>query len=215
MCGKPVDASVLERYNNGKRMNVRMQAKFCRVHKKNSARNEWAEKGYPSIDWSDLDARLTEHHLYIKSLLDGAPSHYRNILYEQVRTGKDRTLLQAVQNSNTLTLGYYGPRDFRAMSESIIDKFSSHLRKIAVKDRLVAARGVVGYVQNVLLLELAVRLISEDMECGVEEARQVMRDSAGLGDLLNEEVEDVVVWNGEDQKSENRQVVVIDLTGED
>ena len=49
-----------------------------------------------------------------------------------------------------------------------------------------------------------------------------MRNSAGLGDLLSEEVEDVVVWNGEDQNGENRQVVdltqgheVVDLTRED
>jgi hypothetical protein len=45
-----------------------------------------------------------------------------------------------------------------------------------------------------LVPELAVRLIGEDMAIVVEGARQVMRDSAGL---LNEEVEDVVVWNGE------------------
>jgi hypothetical protein len=51
---------------------------------------------------------------------------------------------------------------------------------------------VTDYVQNVLVPELAVRLIGEDMAIGAEEARQVMGDSAGLGDLLNEEVEDVV-----------------------
>ena len=105
------------------------------------------------------------------------------------------------------------------MSENIIKKFSSHLRDIAVKDRLVAARGVAGYVQSVLVPELAVRLISEDMKCGVQEARQIMKDSAGLGDLLNEEVGDVV-GNGEYENSENLLVEdlnheVIDLTGED
>jgi hypothetical protein len=48
-------------------MNIRTQVKFCRVHKKNSAQNEWIENGYPTIDWNGLDARLTEHHSYIKS----------------------------------------------------------------------------------------------------------------------------------------------------
>jgi len=200
MCGESVNATFLKDYNDGKRMNIRTQTKFCRAHKKKSARNEWAEKGYPTIDWSDFDTRLAQHHSYLKSLLDGASSYFRNILAEQVRSGKDRTLLQAVSNSeNILTPGYYGSRGFRAMSENIIDKFSSQLRRIAVTDRLVAARGVTGYVQNVLVPELAVRLICEDMSLEVEEARQVMRESVGLGDLLNEEVEDVVTWKEGDE----------------
>lgn len=200
MCGESVDAMFLRSYNGGKRMNIRTQTKFCRAHKKKSARNEWVEKGYPKIDWSDLDARLEKHHSYLKSILDGTSSYYRNILAEQVKSGKDRTLLQALSNSdNSLTPGYYGSRGFRAMSENIMDKFSSQLRRIAVTDRLVAARGVTGYVQTVLVPELAVRLICEDMSLGVEEARQVMRESMGLGDLLNEEVEDVVTWKEGDE----------------
>lgn len=200
MCGESVDAIFLRSYNGGKRMNIRAQTKFCRAHKKKSARDEWTEKGYPMIDWNDLDARLEKHHSYLKSLLDGASSYYRNILAEQVKSGKDRTLLQAVSNSdNSLTPGYYGSRGFRAISENIIDKFSSQLRRIAITDRLVAARGVTSYVQTVLVPELAVRLICEDMGLAVEEARQVMRESVGIGDLLNEEVEDVVTWKEGDE----------------
>jgi hypothetical protein len=85
------------------------------------------------------------------------------------------------------------------MSENIIDKFASQLRRIAVTDRLVSSRGVTSYVQNVLVPELAVKLICEDMSLGVEEARQVMRESVALGDLLNEEVEDVVTWKEGDE----------------
>ena len=85
------------------------------------------------------------------------------------------------------------------MSENIIDSFSSQLRRIAVTDRLVAARGVTGYVQNVLVPELAVRLICEDMGLGAEESRQIMRESISLGDLLNEEVEDVITWKEGDE----------------
>lgn len=200
MCGERVDSLFLKSYDGGKRMNIRTQTKFCRAHKKKSARDEWAEKGYPTIGWGDFNARLALHHSYLKSLLEGASSYYRNMLAEQVRSGKDRTLLQAVSNSeNSLIPGYYGLRGFRAMSENIIDKFSSHLRRTAVTDRLVAARGVTGYVQNVLVPELAVRLICEDMSLGAEEARQVMRESAGLGGLLNEEVEDVVNWKEGDE----------------
>ena len=87
-----------------------MGGRLVNCRKKKSARTEWTEKGYPTINWSILDVRLIEHHLYIESVLDGASSYYRNTLAEQVRSGKDRTLLQAVSNSeNTLTLGYYRP----------------------------------------------------------------------------------------------------------
>jgi hypothetical protein len=43
-------------------------------------------------------------------------------------------------------------------------------------------------MNNVLAPELAVRLIGEDMAIGVQEARQVVRDSAGLGDLLKKKL---------------------------
>ncbi len=111
-------------------------------------------------------ARLTEHHSYIKSLPDGAPSRYRNILGEKslIRKGSDTATSRA--NSNISSPGYYGLRGFRAMSENIMSKFSPLLRRIAVKDRLVAARGVPGYVQNVLVSELAARLIGKDTALG-------------------------------------------------
>jgi hypothetical protein len=45
---------------------------------------------------------------FIQSLLNGASSYSRDILEEEVRSGKDRTLAQAIIRSDvTLTLGYY------------------------------------------------------------------------------------------------------------
>jgi hypothetical protein len=199
MCGAAVEAEFLKNYNDGKRMNIRTQAKFCRAHKKRSAGEEWVTKGYPTIDWSALDARIAEHHTFLQSLLDGASSYSRDVLEEEIKSGKDRTLAQAIMKSDvTLTPGYYGTRGLRAMSENIMYEFSPQLRKIAVADRLVSARGVTGYVQMVLVPELAVRLIAEDMSVGVDEARQIMKDSVGFGDLLNEEIEDVVVLQEDD-----------------
>ena len=194
MCGAAVEARFLKNYNDGKRMNVRTEAKFCRAHKKKSAKEEWVTNGYPTIDWSVLDARIAEHHAFLQSLLDGASSYSRDVLEEEIKSGKDRTLAQAIMKSDvTLTPGYYGTRGLRAMSENVMYEFSPQLRKIAVTDRLVSARGVTGYVQMVLVPELAVRLIAEDMSVGVDEARRIMKESVGFGDLLNEEIEDVVV----------------------
>ena len=89
MCGGAVDAEFLKNYNNGKQMNIRTQAKFCRAHKKKSARKEWLTKGYPDIDWSTLDARIAEQHAFIQSLLDGASLYSKDILEEEVRSRKD------------------------------------------------------------------------------------------------------------------------------
>ncbi len=57
-----------------------------------------------------------------------------------------------------------------------------------MQDQVVSARGVTVYVQTVLVLELAVRLITEDIMVDDEEARKIMRDSVGIG-----EIEDVVI----------------------
>lgn len=78
------------------------------------------------------------------------------------------------------------------MSENIMKRFSPTLRNIAIKDRLVSAQGVAGYVQAVLVPELAVLLIKEDMGTDIENARAIMKESIALGDLVNEETEDVV-----------------------
>jgi hypothetical protein len=194
MCGDIVDSEFLRTYNNGNLMNLRMQIKFCRAHKKKSARDTWISLGYPTIDWDSLDERIAKHHYFLQNLLNGASSHYRDALSESVKSGKNRTLKQSMLSSDMpLGPGYYGSRGLRAMSENIMNEFSPQLRKIAVKDRLVAARGVIGYVQAVLVPELATRLIGEDMGVSTEQARKIMSESVGLGDLLNDELQDVVV----------------------
>jgi hypothetical protein len=157
ICCHAVGAEFIKNYINGKQMNTRTQARFCQAHKKKSAWEEWLTKGYPDIDWSALDARIAEHHAFIQGFLDGASSYSRDVLEGEIKSGKNRTLAQATIKSNvTLTPGYYGTRGLRAMSENIMSEFSPLLRKIAVKDRLVSTRGVMGYLQTVLVSELAV-----------------------------------------------------------
>jgi hypothetical protein len=194
MCREPVEAEFLKNYNSGNQMNIRTQAKFCRAHKKRSARTEWTSRGYPTIDWDSLDARIAEHHSFLKNILDTSSSYYRDILEENVKSGKDKTLFQAIINSDiSLTPGYYGSRGLRAMSENIMHEFTPQLRKLAVTDRLVSARGVSNYVQTVLVPELCVKLVQEDMHVEVQDARRIMSESVGLGDLLNDEIKDVVI----------------------
>jgi len=197
MCGKPVDPADLRAYGE---MNTRQQEKFCRTHQRKTAKEDWRSKGYPEIDWENLELRISKHHSSIQKLVKGGRSHYRDILEETVNSGKDRTLLKMTSN---LTPGYYGSRGLHVISESIMQEFTSLLKKRAVKDRLMAARGVTGFVQAVLVPEVAVLLIKEDMDVKVDEARDILAESAGIGELVHEEIKDVVVRRVEDSENEN------------
>lgn len=70
------------------------------------------------------------------------------------------------------------------------------LRKAAAKDKLVAASGiaggVTGFIQAVLVPELAVKLVQEDLGVSGHKAHEVVIESGELGDLLNPEIEEKV-----------------------
>ena len=52
--------------------------------------------------------------------------------------------------------------------------------------------GISGFVQAVLVPELAERLIQEDMKVPGDRVRAIIVESADLGDLLNPEVDETV-----------------------
>ncbi|KAI7787128.1 hypothetical protein LA080_001221 [Diaporthe eres] len=185
MCDEPVDKQWLSEYSKGQRMSIARQAKFCHQHKKRSARELWEVKGYPEVEWDQLESRIGTHRPYLESLINGAESHFGERLREKIRTGKNRTLFTT---DDYPVPGYYGLRGMSAMTESIVDAFSSLLRERAPHDRLISARGHTGYVQSVLVPELGVRLIKEDMGIADDgEARAVMRESRAVGIILNDE----------------------------
>ncbi|KAI1775611.1 hypothetical protein F4818DRAFT_414348 [Hypoxylon cercidicola] len=199
MCREVVDAELLEKFSDRGRMNIRKQAAFCRLHKRHTALNSRSQQGYPKINWGTINKRCEKHHDFLKDILEGTQqSHYRDVLREKVESGKNRTLLKT---QDSLTPGYYGPRGLRAMTEYIMRTLSSIVRKRAVEDRLVSARGYTGYVQTVLVPELAVRLIMEDMSVAEADAQKIMHDSIEVGELLYEDVGDVIpgLSDGEDR----------------
>ncbi|KAI0842291.1 hypothetical protein F5Y06DRAFT_285060 [Hypoxylon sp. FL0890] len=190
MCHEVVDAELLAQHSDHGRMNIRKQTAFCRLHKRQTALSARSQRGYPKINWKTLDTRLEKHQGMLKGILEGTrQSYYRQVLRENVESGKNRTLLKT---ADSLTPGYYGPRGLRAMTEYIMRTLSSVVRKRAVEDRLVSARGYTGYVQVVLVPELAVRLIMEDMDVTEEDARKIMQDSIEFGELLHEDAGDVI-----------------------
>ena len=77
--------------------------------------------------------------------------------------------------------------------ENIMSNFSPKMRRLAASDKLISSSGVSGYVQAVLVPELAVVLAKEDMGVDDDErARAILRESVEIGDLLNEEEDEVV-----------------------
>ncbi|KAI1111355.1 RTC4-like domain-containing protein [Nemania sp. NC0429] len=190
MCHEEVDSELLEKHSNRGKMSVKQQTAFCRLHKRLSAAAAGTEKGYPEIDWEALDSRCGAHRGFLQNILEGKQaSHYRNVLKERVDSGKNRTLLTSQDN---LTPGYYGPRGLQVMTEFIMGALSDVIRRRAVEDKLISARSYTGYVQTVLVPELAVRLIMEDMSVTEERAREVLMESVEIGELLYEEDRDVV-----------------------
>jgi hypothetical protein len=198
LCHKEVDKSHLDEFKERyPRVTVANMQRFCQDHKRRSAREAWIQKGYPDIDWRHLNDRIARHYSYLRRILeDGEPSHYDKLFRDTIRSGQNRTLFRSDAN---LTPGYYGIRGLRAISENLILEFSSLLRKRALRDRLVSARGHTAYLQSVLVPELAVQLIMEDMSVGEEEARKILTDSSAVGELVNDEIADRVVLDGDDE----------------
>ncbi|KAI9680033.1 MAG: hypothetical protein M1817_005049 [Caeruleum heppii] len=193
MCAAPITQEFLENFDGGGRMNVRKQARFCRAHKVRSARSTWEERGYPDIDWERLPGRLRqdEYQDFLRGVLMGErKSWFRDRLEERIRTGRERTLRQSMANAGLegLTPGYYGTRGARIMMDSIMSAFSAQIRRLAATDKTISTGGVTGFVQTVLVPELAVMLVREDMHLNDDErARTMLRESVDVGELLNEE----------------------------
>jgi len=99
-----------------------------------------------------------------------------------------------------MSAGYYGSRGSKQMMDTIITRFASKIRNLTPLDPLMKAAGVSGFVQSVLVPELTVMLVKEDMDVGDEDARQIMRESMDIGELLNEQPDDVVKLSVEEQK---------------
>jgi len=120
-------------------------------------------------------------------------------LEEKVKTGKERNLLKSTEN---LIPGYYGSRGLRVISENIMAAFTPLLKRMAIKDRLIAARGPTAFVQSVCVIEVATRLVQEDMGVNAERARELLGESAAIGELVNEEEREVIVEKAEDEEEE-------------
>lgn len=181
-CGDEVDEKLLLDFSKGQRMNVRQQTRFCQNHKKQAAVDKWSALSYPTIDWEALPDRISAHADFLLGVIDGTqPSHYRSVLAKKIASGKDRTL----KKEGNLSPGYYGPRGFNLMCDSLVGRFGETLKQRAVQDRVISGRGSAAFIQSVLVAELGVQLIREDMDVSATRARKILEESKDIGDMVN------------------------------
>ncbi|KAK2773140.1 hypothetical protein FQN53_004254 [Emmonsiellopsis sp. PD_33] len=197
VCGGEVDPKALENASSSARgFGYRKQVQFCRSHKVMDAEKEWAERGYPRIDLERLQQRIKKYYSELDKILTcKRTSFYRNAL-ESSGAGSKRGNLRLTVNDEDgmekISTGYYGPAGAKKMMDAIIGHFAVKFNSLAPSDNLIKAVGVSGFVQSVMVPELAVMLIKEDMGVGDSEARQVMRDSMQIGNLVNEQPDDFI-----------------------
>ncbi|KAK8164195.1 RTC4-like domain-containing protein [Phyllosticta citrichinensis] len=198
MCGDPVDADELsdwQRRVGRKSMRLRDQILFCDAHKTAAARQEYSAHGYPEIDFKELPARIAHFRDDIIGILqETRPSHFRERLNGALSEGRGRTLA-AVHNAKQMhgmTTGYYGPRGRRIMEEWLSTNMADAIRERAGSDKLIGFKTVSGFVQEVLVPELATWLVMEDMrqsedgeETGEARAREILGESAAIGEIVN------------------------------
>lgn len=120
MCKQPVDKSYLEEFCRiDTRMSLRQQSQFCKAHKERSAKSEWEERGYPQIDWLQLDIRITKFHTFMDHVLSSRKSSfYRNAFEDTLKSGKNKTLQESLMGGDEIegtSPGYYGGRGAKVM----------------------------------------------------------------------------------------------------
>ncbi|OAA45540.1 hypothetical protein NOR_03329 [Metarhizium rileyi] len=182
-CGEPVDKKLLDDFSKGKRLNVRLQSKFCRKHKRKTAEELWQQRRYPVVEWDGLEARFAKYHEPLLDVINGRASYFRSMHEKNISSGKARSM----KKEDNMNPGYYGSRGFNLMCDYLVSEFSALLKEKAVDDRVIALRGSAAFIQTVLVAELAVRLIMEDMKVSEEEARVILDESKALGEMIHEE----------------------------
>ncbi|PGH02618.1 hypothetical protein AJ80_08830 [Polytolypa hystricis UAMH7299] len=185
MCKCTVDAQALG-YPlpvDPNRMRFREQREFCDSHRRETARREWFQRGYPSIEWGRLDDRLHDYHSRLRCVLDPRySSQYKQALDKIVEEYGRESLSKGMLHS----AGYYGPRGDTLLWNHIIYHFSRDIDSLAKFDGLVSkCGGTVNYAQEVLVPELLVMLVQDDMGVNAEEAVQILEESDKIGVLLN------------------------------
>lgn len=119
-------------------MTLRQQTQFCKAHKERSAESEWIERGYPKIDWQQLDARIADFHISMDDILSRRKSSfYRNAFEDTLKSGKNKTIQESLIGGDEIegmSPGYYGGRGAKVMYGSYFLSAPISYNTITVND---------------------------------------------------------------------------------
>ncbi|KAF2088108.1 hypothetical protein K490DRAFT_56126 [Saccharata proteae CBS 121410] len=210
MCKAPVDPSLIKSWTGLRtRMNVRTQMRFCTHHKRLEAEEEYRARDYPAINWETLPSRFPSYRSHLVDILTQTrPSYFRKQLADRAARGANRArrskLVGGVdeQELKASSPGYYGSRGRQVMEGWIMREMMDEIRARAGEDRLIGTKGVSGYIQVVLVPELATLLVMEDMEAEEGRAREVLEESVEYGDLLHKAIEDRIERPEDEEEAE-------------
>ncbi|KAL5410776.1 hypothetical protein PMIN04_010511 [Paraphaeosphaeria minitans] len=223
LCQDPVDASEQRDFWAAHPTHtVRDQMLFCKAHKRSKAQRAYTACGFPAIDWAVLPSRICRLHDDLVAILRNETpkeSVYRQIHAKRLGSGKAAALpskrrgrkdasevmekgLKERIDATSSSTGYYGPRGKRVMMDVITSDLSDEIRQVAPKDPVVGRSGFAMFLQAVLVPECAVLLVMQDLGVGWEGAREVVEGSGGVGEKVNEEVEDEVEGSEDDGAEE-------------
>jgi RTC4-like domain len=192
MCRKPIERSLLsEAEKNPRSLPLQKQRDICHRHKLSEAKTFAAVRGYPTINWADLEhTRISKFETHLRSVLQRErPSYYLDQLDKQVTAAKGKPKeLRTYLHRGVLDIakpGYYGPKGEKIMVHAVTLALSKDLRAAMKTDRSLRAAGIGPYVAAVLAPELTMRLVMEDRDLeDQEEAREVLSESTDVGRLL-------------------------------
>ncbi|EGE06662.1 hypothetical protein TEQG_05660 [Trichophyton equinum CBS 127.97] len=67
ICEAKISRQLFNKYNTGAQfMTVKQEALLCKAHHEESARLDWVNRGYPSINWQNLEYRLQRFHPHLR-----------------------------------------------------------------------------------------------------------------------------------------------------
>lgn len=209
ICQAPVDRILLEEWQgSGSYMRIRKQMAFCEAHRRATACEEYAAREYPDIDFDALVGvpssspdensngngsgsvgRIERFRDELVAVVRRErPSAFRDAADAAAAKGEGRNLKTTSEKDKALagmSVGYYGPRGRRLMEGWVTKELADEIRLQAGRDRLIGFKTVSGFIQEVLVPELAMRLVAEDLDVGEARAREVLRESGEIGELVN------------------------------
>jgi hypothetical protein len=189
VCSHLVEVSAVKAFLKGKRRSMDTMRQFCKHHRRETGLADWAERGYPDIDWDNLPHRIQRHVPALEKILRSRKSHYRERQIQLIRSKRANAMLQQLgsEEFDLLTPGYYGGRGADIMLDIIMEHLTKVMLEVSETDAVLnnCSGQSAGYAQTVLVPELATRLVMEDMNISAEEARRVLVESVKLGDLMN------------------------------